>query len=89
VGWIKRGPTGVIGTNKPDGDIAAQQILEDVTDGAKLGREALTAMLGERGVRVVNYADWQKIEQAEIAAASGEAPRRKFVTVSEMLAALD
>ena len=34
-------------------------------------------------------ADWQKIEQAEIAAASGEAPRRKFVTVSEMLAALD
>ena len=89
VGWIKRGPTGVIGTNKPDGDTAAQQILEDVTDGTKPGRDALTALLGERGVRVVNYADWQNIEQAEIAAASGEAPRRKFVTVPEMLAALD
>ena len=89
VGWIKRGPTGVIGTNKPDGETAAQQILEDVADGTKPGREALTAMLQERGVRVVNYNDWQKIEQAEIAAASDEAPRRKFVTVPEMLATLD
>ena len=89
VGWIKRGPTGVIGTNKPDGETAAQQILEDVSEGTKPGRDALQAMLGERGVRVVNYNDWQKIEQAEIAAASGEAPRRKFVTVPEMLAVLN
>ena len=43
VGWIKRGPTGVIGTNKPDGETAAQQILEDVTDVTKPGREALIA----------------------------------------------
>lgn len=89
VGWIKRGPTGVIGTNKPDGETAAQQIFEDVSEGAKPGREALAAMLGERGVRVVNYTDWQKIDEAEIAAATGEAPRCKFVTVPEMLSALD
>ena len=89
VGWIKRGPTGVIGTNKPDGETAAQQILEDVAEGAKPGRDAFSALLSARGVRVVNYVDWQKIEQAEIAAASGEAPRRKFVTVPEMLASLD
>ena len=89
VGWIKRGPTGVIGTNKPDGDSEAQQILEDVANGAKPGRQALAALLSERGVRVVNYTDWQKIEAAEIAAACGDAPRRKFVTVPEMLAALD
>ena len=89
VGWIKRGPTGVIGTNKPDGDTAAQQIFEDVGEGTKPGREALKAMLDERSVRVVNYADWQKIEAAEFAAAAGEAPRCKFVTVPEMLAALD
>ena len=89
VGWIKRGPTGVIGTNKPDGETAARQILEDAGDDAKPGREALSALLSERGVRVVNYADWQKIDAAEMAAASGEAPRRKFVTVPEMLAALD
>jgi ferredoxin--NADP+ reductase len=89
VGWIKRGPTGVIGTNKPDGETAANQILEDVGEGGKPGRAALSAMLKERGVRVVNYADWQQIEQAEIAAASGEAPRRKFVRVPDMLAVLD
>jgi len=89
VGWIKRGPTGVIGTNKPDGETAAQQILEDIADGTKPGREALTARLAERAVRIVNYADWQKIEAAEIAGASGDAPRRKFVTVPEMLAALE
>ncbi len=89
VGWIKRGPTGVIGTNKPDGETAAQQILEDVANGTKPGREALTEMLTGRGVRVVNYADWQKLDQAEIAAAADGAPRRKFVTVPEMLAALD
>ena len=89
VGWIKRGPTGVIGTNKPDGETAAQQILEDVGAGSKPGRDALAALLAERGVRIVDYADWQKIEAAEIAAAVGEAPRRKFVTVPEMLATLD
>ena len=89
VGWIKRGPTGVIGTNKPDGETAAQQILEDVTDVTKPGREALIAMLSERRVRVVNYTDWQEIEQAEIGAASGDAPRRKFVTVPDMLAVLN
>ena len=89
VGWIKRGPTGVIGTNKPDGETAAQQILEDVGNGSKPGRKALTAMLDERGVRVVNYDDWQKIDEAEIAAATGGAPRRKFVTVPEMLAVLE
>ena len=89
VGWIKRGPTGVIGTNKPDGDTATRQILEDVGGGTKPGRDALTAMLKERKVRVVNYTDWQEIEQAEIGAASGDAPRRKFVTVPDMLAVLN
>ena len=89
VGWIKRGPTGVIGTNKPDGDTAARQILEDVAEGSKPGRTALSALLGERGVRVVNYTDWQKIDEAEIAAATDGAPRRKFVTVPEMLTVLE
>lgn len=89
VGWIKRGPTGVIGTNKPDGDTAARQILEDVAEGSKPGRTALSALLGERGVRVVNYTDWQKIDEAEIAAATGGAPRRKFVSVPEMLAVIE
>jgi len=88
VGWVKRGPTGVIGTNKPDGETAAVQIAEDFAAGAKPGREALEALLSERGVRWVTYADWQAIDRAEIAAAAEGAPRRKFVTVDEMLAVL-
>ena len=89
VGWIKRGPTGVIGSNKPDGDTAATQILEDIGDGTKPGREALDALLAERNVRVVTYQDWQAINDAEIANAKPGAPRRKFVTVDAMVAALD
>ena len=89
VGWIKRGPTGVIGTNKPDGDIAATQIVEDIADGTKPGREALKALLDDRSVRHLRYQDWQTIDAAEVAAAKPGAPRRKFVTIDSMLAALD
>ncbi len=89
VGWIKRGPTGVIGSNKPDGDIAAKQIFEDFTEGSKPGRNALDILLRERHVRVVAYKDWQTIDAAEISGAKPGAPRRKFVTIDEMVAALD
>jgi NADPH-dependent glutamate synthase beta subunit-like oxidoreductase len=91
VGWIKRGPSGVIGTNKPDGDTAAEQIAADVaaSGGAKAGRAGLEALLAGRKVRVVGFADWKKIEAAEVARARAPAPRRKFATVAEMLAALD
>ncbi|MGB0571494.1 MAG: FAD-dependent oxidoreductase [Alphaproteobacteria bacterium] len=89
VGWIKRGPTGVIGTNKPDGDIAAKQIFEDMEDGTKPGREALEALLKDRDVRCLTYQDWQTIDAAEVAAAKPGAPRRKFVTIDTMIDALD
>lgn len=89
VGWIKRGPTGVIGSNKPDGETAANQILEDITDGTKPGHEALAALLAERSVRVVDYSDWKKIDEAEARSAREGAPRRKFVTVDDMVKALD
>lgn len=89
VGWIKRGPTGVIGSNKPDGDIAATQIFEDVSESSKPGRDALDALLRERNVRVVTYQDWQTIDAAEVSGAKPGAPRRKFVTIDAMVAALD
>ena len=89
VGWIKRGPSGVIGTNKPDGKLAAEQIFTDHgAGGRKSGRAALEALLAERGVRAVNLSEWQTIEAAEIANAREGAPRKKFVSVAEMLAAL-
>ncbi len=91
-GWIKRGPSGVIGTNKPCSTATVGSVLADVAslepcpspDSGGLA-EALRA----RGVRVVTFADWKKIDAAEIA--RGEAnskPREKFATVEEMLSVL-
>jgi ferredoxin--NADP+ reductase len=88
-GWVKRGPTGVIGTNKPDGDIVAQRILSDLGAGVgKEGRAGLESLLDGKGHRYVSYEDWQKIDEAERSAAAEPAPRRKFAAVEEMLAVL-
>ncbi len=88
VGWVKRGPSGVISTNRPDGAATAEHIAEDCGAGGKPGRDALQAVLAERNVRVVTFDDWKAIESAEEAAAPDPAPRRKFETVGEMLAVL-
>lgn len=89
VGWIKRGPSGVIGSNKPDGDRAAEQIVEDCGDGGgKPGREALEAALREKNHPWVSFDDWKKIEAAEEANANPGAPRKKFVRIEEMLGVL-
>jgi ferredoxin--NADP+ reductase len=88
VGWARRGPTGTIGTNRPDGYLIADHIAADIGPGAgKKGRAGLDALLAERGVDVVTFRDWQKIEAAEIARARDGAPREKFVKVDEMIAA--
>ncbi|MEG3123091.1 FAD-dependent oxidoreductase [Sphingomonas sp. GB1N7] len=88
VGWARRGPTGTIGTNRPDGFRIAEQIAADLPgNSGKKGRPALDALLAERKVDVVTFRDWQKIEAAEIAAARDGAPREKFVGVEEMMAA--
>ena len=89
VGWAKRGPVGVISSNRPDGEACAAQIRADVAVGTKPGRQALAHLLAARGVRPVSFADWQAIDVAEVAAARAPAPRRKFTTLSEMLAVLD
>lgn len=90
VGWIKRGPSGVISSNRPDGVIVAEYIAEDITaDPARGGRDRLEAVLKERHVRWIDYSDWQRLETMEIDAAEGDAPRKKFVTVEDMIDALD
>lgn len=90
VGWARRGPTGTIGTNRPDGFMIADHIAADTADDSgKQGRAALDALLAERGVDVVTFRDWQKIDAAEIAAARDGSPREKFTAVQAMLAARD
>jgi ferredoxin--NADP+ reductase len=93
VGWIKRGPTGVIGTNKPDATETTDHLLEDFTSG-KLERtlsprDEIDRMLEQRGVRVVTWEDWRKLDQIERerGAALGR-PRLKFTTIADMLGAL-
>lgn len=91
-GWIKRGPSGIIGTNKPDSVETVEQILSDVSSLAPCAEPssaAVEALLNARGVRVVDFAGWRKIDAAEIAA--GQAigkPRERFTRIEEMLAVL-
>lgn len=89
VGWCKRGPTGTIGTNKPDGVGMATKILEEVTARGKTGRIGLDAIIKERDLQIVTFQDWKKIEAAEIDAAEGDAPRAKFSDLDEMVSLVD
>ncbi|MGB7406047.1 MAG: pyridine nucleotide-disulfide oxidoreductase, partial [Pacificimonas sp.] len=89
VGWARRGPTGTIGTNKPDGYGIAKLLEADLSPSGKEGRPALDALLAERGIRAVPFTDWQRIDAAEIARARTGAPREKFVDTGEMLAVLE
>lgn len=92
-GWIKRGPSGVIGTNKPDAEASVQHILSDLLDlqpCTSPDSDALLSVLKERGVRVVRFADWRRIDAAEMAnGAKVGKPREKFVDIDAMLAVLD
>ena len=65
-GWIKRGPSGVIGTNKKDASETVESILEDARGGL-LQREDgdLAELLAERGVRFIDYAGWEALDAPE------------------------
>lgn len=88
VGWARRGPTGTIGTNKPDGFMIAEEIAMDQPKAAgKRGRQGLDALIATRGLDIVTFRDWQRIDLAEIERARMGAPREKFVRVEDMVAA--
>jgi ferredoxin--NADP+ reductase len=93
-GWIKRGPTGVIGTNKPDALETVNCMVEDVTQGKMLHPahpEPANAeqLIRERQPAYFSYADWLRLDTLEVA--KGKAvgrPRVKFTRVKEMLDAI-
>lgn len=86
VGWARRGPTGTIGTNRPDGFAIVEKIAEDIGEGSgKAGRPGFDALADSRGVDYVKFTDWQKINEAEIANAREGSPREKFVAVEHMI----
>jgi ferredoxin--NADP+ reductase len=94
-GWIKRGPTGIIGTNKKDAAETVALLLEDAEAGRLTHRpevtaEAVDSLLAEREIPAVLYAGWTSIDELERAA--GEKlgrPRVKFRTWNELLEAAD
>lgn len=89
VGWARRGPSGTIGTNRPDGFGVIERMVEDFAGqpAGKSGGAGFDRIAAERGLQVVTFADWKKIEEAETARARSDAPREKFVAVAEMIAA--
>ena len=89
-GWIKRGPTGVIGTNKKDATETVERLLEDARAGRLPPRSdrAIDDLLGERGVSAVMYSGWEAIDAQERSRGEGEGrPRIKLTSWDELLAA--
>ncbi|MBV8970744.1 MAG: FAD-dependent oxidoreductase [Sphingomonadaceae bacterium] len=77
-GWARRGPSGTIGTNRPDGIEVAERIVAEAVPGGRAGAAGLDTLLHDRGVRPVTFAGWQAIDAAERAAATHPSPREKF-----------
>jgi ferredoxin--NADP+ reductase len=93
VGWAKRGPTGVIGTNKPDAQETVLEMIADLqtlTPAEEPDPEAIVRLLAERAERVVTSADWGVInaEELRIGKAQGR-PRVKYVARDAMLRVLE
>lgn len=94
VGWIKRGPSGIIGTNKPDSVETVQAMLEDARNGKVLSptatqAEAIESLLKSRNIQYVTYADWHILDQLEQErGAEVGRMRLKFTRIEDMLAAL-
>jgi ferredoxin/flavodoxin---NADP+ reductase len=96
VGWVKRGPTGVIGTNKKDAQETVDAILADVA-AARAGEtrvlapeqpdaESVEAMLRERQPRLITYEGWSQIDEHERSAGEPAGrPRVKLTQIEEML----
>jgi ferredoxin--NADP+ reductase len=89
VGWIKRGPTGVLGTNKRDAEETAACVVEDLAAGATSpGRDDIAPLLAERKPQLVTADGWHEIDEHEVSRGRAAArPRIKLASRGELLAA--
>jgi ferredoxin/flavodoxin---NADP+ reductase len=93
-GWIKRGPTGVIGTNKPDAAETVECMFEDLTHGAVLEptrpeAAAAETLVRQRQPNFFSYADWLKLDAIEVSCGRAQGrPRVKLTRLDEILSAL-
>ena len=92
-GWIKRGPSGVLGSNKPCSTETIDCLLEDLPTLPACSipsTEALFELLTSRGVRTVSFQDWKLIDQREVELGQAKGkPREKFTTQAEFFQTLD
>jgi len=92
-GWIKRGPSGIIGTNRADSVATVKSLLADLqrlSPEPKAGAEGLATLRASRGVRTVSFDDWLRIDSREVARGQPRGkPREKFTRITEMLNCLD
>ncbi len=94
-GWIKRGPTGVIGTNKADAKETVASMLADLEEGLvgepqDASPEVIGMLLKDREVRYVSYEEWEDIDRLETAMGMPDGrPRVKFTSREEFFEALD
>jgi ferredoxin--NADP+ reductase len=90
-GWIKRGPSGVLGTNKPCATATIKTLLNDLTNNhitpcITPSSDAIKTLLKDRNIRYINYEEWSTIDAAEIKRGQKVGkPREKFISVEEML----
>jgi ferredoxin--NADP+ reductase len=91
VGWIKRGPSGVIGTNKPDAASTVASMVEDLGELAGIADEnrdpqRIVALLEQRKPNYVTYAGWRVLDAHETSRGAEQGrPRVKVTSVPEML----
>jgi ferredoxin--NADP+ reductase len=92
VGWIKRGPSGIIGTNKPDSQETVDRLLADARAGLlpePTSDEDTADLLARGGCTVVSFADWLRLDAIEQARGAEQGrPRVKFDSVDAMMRAL-
>ena len=95
VGWAKRGPTGVIGTNKPDAIESVNSMLEDLSSeriepAPDADPAAVVELLQARNVRFVTMDEWGKLNEMELSKGKAQGrPRVKFTDLDTMLATLE
>ena len=92
VGWARRGPSGTIGTNRPDGYEVAELVagrMPPGSTGEKAGGQGLKSLLSAQRHRTTDFTDWRRIEEAEVSQARPGSPREKMVRVQQWLDTLE
>jgi ferredoxin/flavodoxin---NADP+ reductase len=93
-GWIKRGPSGIIGTNRACSVETVGCLLEDLdkfdNSDSKSGANGIYTILDNKGIRHISFMDWKKIDTKEIELGEPKGkPREKFTYINEMLSAIE